>query len=357
MSDRILAPMPWLVLAAALLLSGCANAGGQLRQLVSPATPASKPAETVSRTPAATAKQSDPRPAEATALPPGVPAPAAEPVWGRRFYLDDGPGDRPLAELDAVPDAIPVAEPIKLATSRPYSVFGTTYTPMDQASGFKQRGLASWYGKRFHGKPTASGEPYDMYAMSAAHPTLPIPSYARVTHLGNGRSVVVRINDRGPFHPGRVMDLSYAAAHRLGFASRGSAEVKIEALQADDVAQPAAADKAPILQTVAAGAAEVAPADEARNPPPLSTRQRRNGQGAAGELWLQLGAFGSRDNAESLRQAVLARLPELAPGLTVAEAGGRWRLRVGPLYDREAMEYVRSVLREKMAISAITVRP
>ncbi len=95
---------------------------------------------------------------------------------------------------------------------------------------FRQRGTASWYGKRFHGKKTASGEPYDMYAMSAAHPTLPIPSYARVTNLANGRSVIVRVNDRGPFHAGRVIDLSYAAAHKLGYIAQGSAQVEVEAI-------------------------------------------------------------------------------------------------------------------------------
>jgi len=339
-----------LSLAAALLLCGCANAGGQLRQLLTPGSSAAKPAEPPARNaPTAKPAKTDPAAPEASALAPGIPDPSAEPVWGRRFYLDDGPGDRPLAELDRVPDAVPVNEPLNAVNSRPYTVFGTTYTPLEKATNFSQRGLASWYGKRFHGKPTSSGEPYDMYAMSAAHPTLPIPSYARVTNVTNGRSVVVRINDRGPFHPGRVMDVSYAAAHRLGFAGRGSAEVTVEAIQAGDARQPVAA----------AGAAapvptQLDPAGGARAEP-LATRNKRGA--ATAELWLQLGAFGSRENAESLRQSVSARLPELAPGLSVAEAAGRWRLRVGPLYDREAMDYVRDILREKMGIAAITVRP
>ena len=107
---------------------------------------------------------------------------------------------------------------------------GKSFTPMTALQPFRQRGVASWYGKRYHGQKTSSGEVYDMYAMTAAHPTLPIPSYARVTHAGNGKSVVVRINDRGPFHAGRVIDLSYVAAYKLGFVQAGSAEVVVESI-------------------------------------------------------------------------------------------------------------------------------
>jgi rare lipoprotein A len=146
------------------------------------------------------------------------------------YYKDDGPGVHPPSNLASIPDARPRAEPLHRFANRPYEVFGKKYVPLASAQPFHQRGLASWYGKRFHGQKTASGETYDMYAMSAAHPILPIPSYARITSLRSGRQVVVRINDRGPFHSSRVIDLSYAAAHRLGLLGTGSGEVEIEAI-------------------------------------------------------------------------------------------------------------------------------
>ena len=146
------------------------------------------------------------------------------------YYKDDGPHERPPAGLDAIADATPRAEPLHRYANRPYRVFGKDYRPLASVQPFRQRGMASWYGKRFHGKKTSSGEPYDMYAMTAAHPTLPIPSYARVTNLANGRRVVVRINDRGPFHAGRVIDLSYVAAYKLGYIAAGSAQVEVEAI-------------------------------------------------------------------------------------------------------------------------------
>ncbi|HZN85493.1 MAG TPA: septal ring lytic transglycosylase RlpA family protein [Burkholderiales bacterium] len=142
------------------------------------------------------------------------------------YYKDDGPGDS--AKLASIPDAVPRHEPLHRYANRPYEALGKRYVPLTRVGPFEQRGAASWYGKRFHGKPTSSGEAYDMYKMSAAHPILPIPSYARVTNLANGSKVVVRINDRGPFHDGRVIDLSYAAAHRLGYIAAGSARVLVE---------------------------------------------------------------------------------------------------------------------------------
>ncbi len=142
------------------------------------------------------------------------------------YYKDDGPGD--AARVAAVPDAVPRAEPLHRYANRPYEAMGRKYVPLTQVGVFKQRGTASWYGKRYHGNPTSSGEKYDMYKMSAAHPILPIPSYARVTNLANRRSVVVRVNDRGPFHASRAIDVSYAAAHKLGFIAQGNAQVEIE---------------------------------------------------------------------------------------------------------------------------------
>ena len=146
------------------------------------------------------------------------------------YYKDDGPGARPPSNLSSIPDAKPRSEPLNRAANRPYEVFGRKYVPLTSVQAFRQRGVASWYGKRFHGQKTSSGETYDMYAMTAAHPILPIPSYARVTSVKTGRQVIVRINDRGPFHGGRVIDLSYAAAYRLGLIDSGSGEVEIQSI-------------------------------------------------------------------------------------------------------------------------------
>ncbi len=146
------------------------------------------------------------------------------------YYKDDGPHERPPANLDRVADAVPRSEPLHKYANRPYSALGKQYVPMTSLQPFRQRGLASWYGKRYHGRKTSSGEVYDMYQMTAAHPTLPIPSYARVTSTKNGKSVVVRINDRGPFRSGRVIDLSYVAAHKLGYIQAGEAMVEVESI-------------------------------------------------------------------------------------------------------------------------------
>ena len=146
------------------------------------------------------------------------------------YYKDDGPPDRVPSNLAQAPDAMPRWEPLHRFANRPYEVLGRKYTPFTQLRPYKERGIATWYGKRFQGKPTSSGEPYDMYAMTAAHRVLAIPSYARVTNLGNGRSVVVRINDRGPFQDGRLIDLSFAAAYKLGYVGQGRARVEVEAI-------------------------------------------------------------------------------------------------------------------------------
>ena len=143
------------------------------------------------------------------------------------YYKDDGPPDKGV-NVAAIPYAVPRVEPLHRYANRPYEAMGRKYVPLARVGIYKQRGTASWYGRRFHGSPTSSGEKYDMYKMSAAHPILPIPSYARVTNLANGRSVVVRVNDRGPFHSGRAIDLSYAAAYKLGYIAQGSAQVEIE---------------------------------------------------------------------------------------------------------------------------------
>lgn len=344
------------LLAFAALLSACASSAPPAR-----VTETSNQAGATRQTMGPPRDGASARPGDRPDTGPGHATGGADagPVWGRRFYLDDGPGDLSAAELDRIPDAVPVAEPPYPRSNRPYTVFGKTYTPLGESTGFSQKGLASWYGRRFHGKPTSSGEAYDMYGMSAAHPTLPIPSYARVTNVANGRSVIVRINDRGPFHPGRILDLSYAAAHRLGFAHKGSTEVAVEALAPGD--GRLASGAFPLATATAAQPNLLMPIPtqaDPGSPARIERTAKRTDPGAgAGDLWLQLGAFTRRENAEALRQSVSGKLPELDQGLNIVEVDGRWRLRVGPLYDRDAMDYVRALLKEKMGIKAVVVKP
>lgn len=143
------------------------------------------------------------------------------------YYQDDGPPDR-APSAASTPDAIPRIEPLLTRANRPYVALGRSYTPLTADVAFRERGVASWYGKQFHGNRTASGEIYDMFAMTAAHPTLPLPSYVRVTAVRTRQSIIVRVNDRGPFKPDRIIDLSYAAASRLGFVAAGTGQVEIE---------------------------------------------------------------------------------------------------------------------------------
>jgi len=164
---------------------------------------------------------------------------------GGGYYLDDGPDANPPANLDAVPDAVPRIEPFAPSNSKPYVVFGKTYTPDVSGGPYKVQGRASWYGKKFHGNSTANGERYNMYGMTAAHPTLPLPSYARVTRVANGKSVVVRVNDRGPFLNDRVIDLSYVAAYKLGMLGPGSAEVVVERITPEQIRNWQSAPAAP----------------------------------------------------------------------------------------------------------------
>ena len=272
--------------------------------------------------------------------------PKAPPARPGGYYLDDGPGGKPPANLDSIPDAVPRAEPINRGTARPYVVMGRNYTPMTSLAPYKGRGIATWYGRRYHGRQTSSGEIYDMYGMSAAHTTLPIPSYARVTNLKNGKAVVVRINDRGPFVEGRIIDLSYTAAHRIGVLAGGAAMVEVESIiPGASGAMVASAPPAPVAPAPRPESAPIATAREpeppatqlpAAEPPPAVT------SGAppvpvitdAGGIYLQLGAFGSRENAENFLARMKIQVEWLASTLHVFSRDGLFRVHAGP-YARE----------------------
>ena len=195
---------------------------------------------------------------------PGVP-PSSTP--STKYYKDDGPGDAPPPNLDAIADAVPRLEPLHRFANRPYTVLGQDYVPATTLRPYKERGIASWYGRKFHGQKTSIGETYDMYGMTAAHPTLPLPSYARVTNVATGKSVIVRVNDRGPFLHSRVIDLSYAAAYKVGIAGKGSGEVEVEAIVPAGGGTLVAAAPPPVVAPAPA-AGPLPPPVAATAPPP-----------------------------------------------------------------------------------------
>lgn len=253
---------------------------------------------------------------------PSEPSPANKPNSGATtprsggYYLDDGPGDNPPKDIDSIPNATPKNELYLDRANKPYKALGVTYKPMTTWQPYKQRGVASWYGKRYHGRKTSSGEVYDMYSMSAAHTTLPLPSYVKVTNPANGLFVIVRVNDRGPFKSSRIIDLSYAAAYKLRFASSGSTMVEVEAIDPKNAAsylqstQPAQTDA---TQAASAQPTQTQSAPNTTLPSQTSTQsnaqvtttitrtpQSANTTPVTLQYFVQAGAFKSQDNADLL---------------------------------------------------------
>lgn len=274
--------------------------------------------------------------------------PALPPAGSGRggYYLDDGPGEAPPDGLEALADAEPRVEPYSKRGNKPYVVFGKTYTPFTDDRPFKQRGRGSWYGKKFHGQKTSSGELYDMYQMTAAHPTLPIPSYARVTHVGNGKQVIVRVNDRGPFLAGRVVDLSYTAALKLGYIRHGSAELEVERLLPDEIERMAANRR-----DRSTGAALEAGMDDrnsltavpAADMPPAATPvrvvQQTNAATGVSNYYLQFGAYSQQANAEAVRTRLAQNWTSGLPLPEVAQTGTLYRIYSGPFSDRGQADF------------------
>jgi len=366
------APAWWLGLALAAMLAGCAT----------PPSPSPLP-------PAGSAGPA--------ARPPVTvrPGPA---VGSER----DGAGTPP-PNLAAVPDAVPAIEPIREGgPNKPYEAMGEVIRPLPAQSSFKQAGLASWYGSKFHGRRTASGEVYDMYGMSAAHRTLPLPSYVRVRNPANGKEVVVRVNDRGPFHSQRIVDLSSAAAYKLDLL-RGVGGVEIERITPEDIrtgawqrpagsgvgaatavaaapeSRPGAAAKAPSPATVArqasppnagptANAAPVPVPTPAAQPLALTSLQAdaatapavlAEADGAAKKapgFWLQLAAFRQAAGAQGFHQQVLSKADWLAGALAVsADDKGMQRVQAGPYATRAEAQTVASRVREALSLVPLVV--
>ncbi len=317
---------------------------------------------------------------------PAAGVPALPPAGSGRgaYYQDDGPGDRIPEDVLATPDAEPKVEPYTTRGNRPYVVFGKSYTPFTDDREFRQRGRGSWYGKKFHGQRTSSGEIYDMYKMTAAHPTLPLPSYVRVTNVANGRQVIVRVNDRGPFHSSRIIDLSYTAALKLGYLQQGSAELEVERLLPEEIARMTANRPASASAPVAATPVAIV---EAR-PMPVSQPGAAPGSGvtvyavpavgtaaasivsaasapvvnaapvpvAAPGFYLQLGAYSQPGSAEAAREQLQRQWAGAMPPFEV-QAGGAWyRVFSGPFGSREEAAAAAQRLQEAGAGKAMVVQ-
>lgn len=234
--------------------------------------------------------------------------------------------DAPLnpRDVSGIPNAVPKHEPLsRYGNPASYVVYGKRYHTLSSSKGYKERGLASWYGTKFQGKRTSSGEPYDLYGMTAAHKTLPLPTYVEVTNLRNDRSVIVKVNDRGPFHDDRLIDLSYTAAVKLGITGHGTGHVEVEAIATGTPARSTAA--APLAAPVVSA--------------PV------NHQGDT-DLYLQVGAFSNRENAERLQTKIqtqdigAVRIIESA-----VDNGTFYKVQVGPLSDAAELDRVARALK------------
>jgi rare lipoprotein A len=254
----------------------------------------------------------------------------------RYTQSQDSAPDRAVDVAD-VKDAIPRVEPkSRYGNPASYVVFGKRYHTLASSEGYSDRGIASWYGTKFHGHRTSSGEPYDMYQMSAAHKTLPLPTYARITNLGNGKSVIVKINDRGPFHDNRIIDLSYAAASRLDILGKGTGLVEVQTID------PRSHKPEPAKPAVLASKPKVA------GIPPVNNTEHEN-SGLEPALYLQVGAFLSRANAERLKTRLSSA--ELPGTLQISEGLSNrkpiYRVRIGPLASVETADKLTQLLSDQ----------
>jgi len=296
------------------------------------------------------------------------------PYKGGGYYKDDGPGANPPSNLAEIPDAVPKHESLHRYANDPYKVLGRKYVPIADNTDYKSRGLASWYGRKFHGKSTSIGEPYDMYAMSAAHATLPLPSYARVTNLENGKSVVVRVNDRGPFHPGRIIDLSYTAAYKLDIL-KGVTKVEVESVSPDSaptsfsaqaeedpvavVTPIASTDPAPVSTPVATVepapvVSPVAMAESVPVAPPVEIAAALPANPGKA-IYLQLGAYGNQTTADNLLARASANLSRDFPGVMRLESHGLHKVQAGPFASADAADRAAALIQQDMGIKTFKV--
>ena len=268
----------------------------------------------------------------------GITSPSKK---GGGYYLDDGPGDHPPENIDAIPDATPKVEPFNARANQPYIALDNKYVPMTSFYPYKERGVASWYGKRYHGKKTSIGEYYDMYSMTGAHTTLPIPCYVRVTNTENGKSVIVRINDRGPFKKDRVIDLSFAAAYKLRLSDKGSGPVEVELI---DPRQFSALKKTPDVITEKIKEKEVTPT------------QVKTEEAIANEpLYIQAGAFKNEKNADLLLKQLSEMKLENTPPFKKQFSEDLFHVVIGPFNSKNEATNIADLIKSKIKISIFVI--
>ncbi len=268
-----------------------------------------------------------------------VPAPSKK---GGGYYLDDGPGDHPPENIDEIPNATPQVEPFHGRANQPYIALDNKYVPMTSFYPYKERGVASWYGKRYHGKKTSIGEVYDMYSMTGAHTTLPIPCYVRVTNTENNKNVIVRINDRGPFKKDRVIDLSFAAAYKLRLSDKGSGPVEVELI---DPRQFSALKKTPDVLNEKIQEKDVATAQVKLAEETISTEP----------LYIQAGAFKNEKNADLLLKQLLDMKIENTPPFKKQFSEDLFHVVIGPFNSKDEANNIADLIKSKIKISIFVV--
>ena len=322
-----------LIIFCCLCLAAC---GGKNKVKPAPAPPiVTKPAPIPA--PAPTPPSASPTPSPVPSSAPAPTTPEVDEPGG--YYMDDGPGENPPKNIANIPNAMPKKEPLHSRTNRPYKALGETYRPMASYQPYKKSGIASWYGKRFHGKKTSNGEIYDMYGMTAAHTILPLPSYAKVTNPANGRWVIVRVNDRGPFKHSRIIDLSYAAAYKLGYVSKGSTLVEVEAIDPDKAHTYASSNPD------AAPATQVMPAEQAA----------AASIGDSAGFFVQAGAFKNEVNADNLINKLQALDIDQNSGINKVYNNGLHRLKIGPFETKLGADKIAADIRKQLNVPAITI--
>lgn len=324
-----------------------------------------------------------------TAIKPTVSAPATQSqntssksetkTGAGGYYLDDGPGENAPADIDSIPSATLKTEQLYARANKPYIALGQPYTPMTTYVPYKKQGIASWYGKRYHGKKTSTGEVYDMYAMSAAHTILPIPSYAKITNPANGRSVIVRINDRGPFKHDRLIDLSYAAAYQLRLIKQGSGLVEVETIDTSAEAMRAMQNNktatavvptessAPENPPATVQAASTEPAEpiaasksitsSATTTLPTSTQAAASVPitPAVTQYYVQAGAFKNEVNGNLLQKKIQGLDLAENVALTNVYNNGLYRVKLGPYASKKEADTLAAKIRSQLNIAALVI--
>ena len=330
-----------LIVLGSLLLGGCS---------------------TVYRTAKKTTQKKPTKPAATRTTSSGLP-PAGSGHGG--YYQDDGPMENTPENLLATPDAIPRVEPYSRSANRPYTIFGKTYVPFTDNRHYKEVGHGSWYGKQFHGNQTSTGEIYDMFKMTAAHKTMPIPSYARVTNVVTGQQIIVRVNDRGPFVAGRIIDLSYTAALKLGYLQQGSALLEVEHLLPDEIERinlarsraPAPVRQSPpqpvVVRQEKTVPASIFPTSSSIGTIPVSGSTAPAQRAPA--FYLQLGAYRQMSNAQTNQAEYSMRWAHLVPGVELVLTEDFYRLFAGPFHTLEEANYAVSQI-ERSGFKPMVVR-